>query len=155
MHPRGHGLQRSLSVKRRIALIIEEYLLTVAKAVATRSKCRTKVGCVIADKNGRILSCGYNGHASGMKNCSSDTCTNPPGISGECGAIHSEVNALIWLKQPEDAYYVAVTKLPCHTCASALLNIPGKVLIYDESCSYSESLNLLRSKYELRQITLP
>jgi dCMP deaminase len=128
---------------------LPEYLLTVAKAVASRSKCRRQVGCVFADKDGMILSTGYNGWARGLKNCTFDTCTNKPGVDGECLTIHAELNCALFCKSPEDIYYVAVTRLPCHNCAALLLNTPGKVLIYQDECSYPKSLELLGQKYEL------
>lgn len=131
-------------------MTIEEYLLTVAKAVASRSKCRRQVGCVLADKNGRILSTGYNGYPSGMKNCTRLTCINPPGaIGSECLSIHAEVNAAIYLERPNDVYYVAITRLPCNRCAALLLNLPGKMLIFEEQCSYPESYEALELRYEM------
>ena len=69
---------------------IEEYLELVADAVSKRSKCRRQVGCVLADSKGRILSTGYNGLPAGGKNCTAETCTNPPGASdGYCEAYFS------------------------------------------------------------------
>lgn len=134
-------------------MTIEQYLLAVANTVATRSKCRRQVGCVMADKNGRILSTGYNGYPSGMKNCSLATCTNPPGIIGECRAIHAELNAALYLERPNDVYYIAVTRLPCHTCSMILLNIPGKILIYNDNNSYPESIKLLENRYEIHKLS--
>lgn len=133
-------------------MTIPEYLITVAKAVAQRSKCRRKVGCVLADKQGRILSTGYNGYPAGMKNCNNSTCTNPAGGVGTCQALHAEINALIYARNPEDIYYVAVTRLPCINCAMALLNTPGKILIYDEKSSYIGVQSYLEKKFELIQL---
>ena len=130
-------------------MTIPEYLMIVAKAVAQRSKCRRKVGCVLADKAGRILSTGYNGYPAGGKNCDESTCTNPPGITGTCYALHSEINALLWCRNPEDIYYVAVTRLPCINCTMALLNTSGKVLIYEDENSYPIVMNYLDKKFEI------
>lgn len=131
---------------------IGEYLMTVATAVAQRSKCRRKVGCVLADKKGRILSTGYNGYPSGMKNCNESTCTNPPGVSGTCHALHAEINAILWVRNPEDIYYIAVTRLPCINCAMALLNTSGKVLIYNEDNSYPTVTSYLEQKLLLERV---
>ena len=134
-------------------MIIEEYLLTVAKAVASRSKCRRKVGCVLADINGRILSTGYNGYPSGTKNCTEFTCTNPPEKKGPCNAIHSEINALIWCENPREIYYIACTRFPCINCSMAIMNTPGKVLIYEEDNSTPEVKFLLEAHYEMRNLS--
>lgn len=50
-----------------------EYLLLVAEAVAKRATCpRRTVGCVLADKQARILATGYNGGLRGDPHCGTE-----------------------------------------------------------------------------------
>ena len=133
-------------------MTIQEYLLTVADAVAQRSKCRRKVGCVIADSQGRILSTGYNGLPRGMTNCTIDTCTNLANAPGECLAIHAEQNAILFCTQPERAHYIAVTRLPCTNCALLLIQLQGVELIYRYENSYPKALELLERGYVITKI---
>jgi len=47
----------------------DEYFMSIAKLVATRSTCmRRQVGCVIV-KDKRIIASGYNGAPSGVSHC--------------------------------------------------------------------------------------
>lgn len=47
-----------------------EWGLRIAEVVATRSTClRRSVGCVLLDRQGRILATGYNGVARGVAHC--------------------------------------------------------------------------------------
>lgn len=129
---------------------ISEYLMIVAQAVARRSKCRRKVGCVLADKKGRILSTGYNGAPKDTKNCTIETCTNPPGSSTSCIiSIHAEINSLIFCRNPEDIHYIAVTRAPCINCALALMNTNAKILVTEEECpNITNNLLVINSKIE-------
>lgn len=126
---------------------IEEYLITVARAVATRSSCRRKVGCVLADDRGRILATGYNGPPSGVKHCDERGCRNTccsdgcehSLIDGRCDAIHAEANALLQCADVGRVYYVAVTRAPCLPCTRLLLNSACSVVVYAEESSHTES----------------
>ncbi len=79
----------------------DEYFLSIAQLVSSRSTClRRKVGAVIV-KNQRILATGYNGAPAGLKHCAEVGCLRDRlGIqSGErqelCRGIHAEQNALV------------------------------------------------------------
>lgn len=80
----------------------DDYYLSIAEAVLTRSTClRRKYGAVIV-KDDEIISTGYNGSPRGAKNCC-DTgyCYReheriPHGERYEaCCAVHAEANAII------------------------------------------------------------
>ncbi len=48
----------------------EQYFLSLAAVVATRSSCtRASVGCVVVDADRRIVSTGYNGAIPGARHC--------------------------------------------------------------------------------------
>ncbi|MFH1854219.1 MAG: dCMP deaminase family protein [Candidatus Omnitrophota bacterium] len=109
----------------------DEYFLKMAYLVAERSTCmRHHVGAVIA-RNKRILTTGYNGAASGIKDCLQLGCMrNEKGIpSGErheiCRAIHAEQNAIIQaglhgINIADSTVYC--THSPCILCAKMLTN---------------------------------
>ena len=71
----------------------DEYFMSIAQVVATRSTCPRKyVGSVLV-KNRTILSTGYNGSIRGMPHCSD---VGHMMEEGHCVAtIHAEANAII------------------------------------------------------------
>lgn len=79
-----------------------DYYIGIARAVSARSTClRRQYGAVIV-KNGKIVSTGYNGSASGSPNCcDTGECVReinhiPHGERYElCAAVHAEANAII------------------------------------------------------------
>jgi dCMP deaminase len=77
---------------------IERYELIeeITKLVARRGTClRAQVGCVI-EKDGRILSMGYNGSPPGEKHCS-DPGVGCEMVGGHCvRTTHAEANAIAW-----------------------------------------------------------
>ena len=103
----------------------------MAHLVAERSTClRHHVGAVIVRER-RILTTGYNGAASGVKDCLMLGCLrNEKGIpSGErheiCRAIHAEQNAIIQaglhgIDVSRSTIYC--THSPCILCAKMLVN---------------------------------
>ena len=80
----------------------DEYFIHIAKAVSARATClRRKYGAVITKEN-IIVSTGYNGAPSGMKDCLEvGKCTRkelqiPHGERYElCHSVHAEANAII------------------------------------------------------------
>ena len=111
---------------------VEEYYMNIAIQVSLRSTCiRRRVGSVIV-KDNRIISTGYNGAPSGMKNCVD--CPNrcyrsahniPSGSDLHlCYAIHSEQNAIMSaLRTGEDLHgaSIYITTFPCSTCAKLII----------------------------------
>jgi dCMP deaminase len=105
-----------------------EYFLGIAQAAAARSDCtRSKVGAVLVRER-RVRSTGYNGAPSGMAGCGSCPrsrsdvvpLTNDydvPGGSGQCVAIHAEVNAVLYAERADViGSTVYVTREPCAGC---------------------------------------
>jgi len=123
----------------------DEYFLKMASLVAERSTClRHHVGAIIV-RNKHILTTGYNGAASGVKDCLALGCLrNQKNIpSGErheiCRAIHAEQNAIIQagLHGIEiSGSTIYCTHSPCILCAKMLVNAKIKTFI---TCSeYSD-----------------
>lgn len=94
--------------------------------VAARSTCiRRTVGCIITDKNGYVLSMGYNGTPRDFDHCVSSPCAgagDKPGDTSMCMAIHAEQNALLQCHRLDLAYTMYVTCTPCFVCSKLISN---------------------------------
>jgi len=109
----------------------DQYFMKIAMLVSERSTClRHHVGAVIV-KNKRILTTGYNGAASGVKDCLKLGCLRdqqniPSGQQHEiCRAIHAEQNAIIQagkLGVNIDNSVIYCTHSPCIICAKMIVN---------------------------------
>lgn len=118
-----------------------EYFMTIAHQVATRSTClRRKVGAVLV-KEKRILATGYNGAPRGMRHCAEVGCIReeqkvPSGTRHEiCRALHAEMNALLQAAtygiRVEGADIYCTTQ-PCVLCAKMLINVGVKRIFMSE-----------------------
>jgi len=101
----------------------DEYFMSIAQVVATRSTCPRKyVGAAIV-RNRTILSTGYNGSIRGMPHCSD---VGHMMEDGHCVAtIHAEANAIIQAARNGvniDGAAVYVTASPCWNCFKQLAN---------------------------------
>ncbi len=95
-----------------------EVYMRMAEDLAKRSTCvRLQVGTVVTDAQlQNVLGIGYNGNARGLPNqCDSS-------VPGQCGCIHSEVNALIKAPGSVRDKVVFVTNSPCVMCAKLIIN---------------------------------
>ncbi|MFW6151046.1 MAG: deoxycytidylate deaminase [Chloroflexota bacterium] len=110
---------------------LDEYFLKIASVVAERSTClRHHVGAVaVRDKH--ILTTGYNGAASGLKDCLELGCLRDQleiesGTRHEiCRAIHAEQNVIIQAALHGinlSGATVYCTHPPCILCAKMLVN---------------------------------
>ncbi len=117
-----------------------EVYMRMAEELAKRSTCsRLQVGTVITDTHlERVLAIGYNGNARGFPNrCDSDE-------AGNCGCIHSEMNALV--KAPGDVRdkVVFVTASPCVMCAKLMVQAYVSHVFYREPYRDSGGLDVLQ-----------
>ena len=101
----------------------DDYFMSIAQVVATRSTCPRKyVGAVIV-KNRTILSTGYNGSIRGMPHCSD---VGHMMEDNHCVAtIHAEANAIIQAARNGVVIEGAtnyVTASPCWNCFKQLAN---------------------------------
>jgi dCMP deaminase len=128
----------------------DEYFIGIAKAVATRATClRRKYGAVIT-KDNIIVSTGYNGAPSGMKDCLEvGKCTRrelqiPHGERYElCHSVHAEANAIIRASADElrgATIYISGTdegdseciSEPCMMCKRMILNSRVAKVVYSD-----------------------
>jgi dCMP deaminase len=88
-----------------------------------------KVGAAILNKEGRLLSIGYNGLQS-KQEINHDFWSNRE--ERRKYVIHAEINALSRIKREEQPYILATTLLPCSPCASNIASYGIKKVIYNE-----------------------
>jgi len=95
-----------------------EVYMRMAEELAKRSTCaRLQVGTVVTDARlENVLAIGYNGNARGLPNRCDST------VPGQCGCIHSEVNALIKAPGAVKDKVVFVSNSPCVMCAKLIIN---------------------------------
>jgi len=103
----------------------DEYFMSIAQVVATRSTCPRKyVGSAIV-RNRTILSTGYNGSIRGMPHCSD---VGHMMEDGHCVAtIHAERNGV-----NIDGATNYVTASPCWNCFKQLANAGIVRIVYGE-----------------------
>ncbi len=118
----------------------DEYFMSIARVVASRSNCvKRKVAAVVV-KDRRIISTGYNGTPRGVRNCNEGGCPrcNAFGKSGvgldECLCSHGEENAIV-----QAAYHgtslrgatIYTTMSPCLFCTKLILNSGIVEVVYN------------------------
>ncbi|MFM1514680.1 cytidine/deoxycytidylate deaminase family protein [Helcococcus ovis] len=109
----------------------EEYFMHIAESISERGTCdRAYVGCVLVNKDNRIVSTGYNGSISGNPQCDE---VGHVMREGHCIAtIHAEMNALLYcakegISVKNTTCYV--THFPCLNCTKSLIQA-GIIKIY-------------------------
>jgi dCMP deaminase len=94
-----------------------DYFLGLAKVISLRSHdIHTKHGCVITDKNNRILGVGYNGFPKGLK----DDLLPKNRPDKYAWMVHSEKNALANCVVRPDGGTAYVTGQCCNDCIISL-----------------------------------
>jgi dCMP deaminase len=123
----------------------DEYFLKIASVVAERSTCRRHHMGAIAVRDKHILATGYNGAASGLKDCLELGCLRdemniPSGERQEiCRGIHAEQNVIIQAALHGvslEGSTIYCTHTPCVLCAKMLVN--AKIKRFVSSGRYSD-----------------
>jgi len=144
----------------------DEYFMSIARVVASRSNCvKRKVAAVIT-KDRRIISTGYNGTPRGVRNCNEGGCPRCNAFAeggtrlDECLCSHGEENAIT-----QAAYHGVVVRggtiyttfSPCLTCTKLIINAGLTEVVYNVAYPLGEvSLDLLREAgVKVRRVTLP
>jgi dCMP deaminase len=132
----------------------DQYFMSIAQVVASRSNCvKRKVAAVVV-KDRRIISTGYNGTPRGTKNCNEGGCPRCNSLtkSGtaleECLCSHGEENAIT-----QAAYHGTSLKgsalystfSPCLLCTKMIINAGITEVIYNHDYPLGETaLGLLQ-----------
>ncbi|MFM1539031.1 deoxycytidylate deaminase [Helcococcus bovis] len=109
----------------------EEYFMHIADSISERGTCdRAYVGCVLVNKDNRIVSTGYNGSISGNPQC--DEVGHVMRDDHCIATIHAEMNALLYcakegISVKNTTCYV--THFPCLNCTKSLIQA-GIIKIY-------------------------
>jgi dCMP deaminase len=125
---------------------LDEWGLRIAEATALRGTCiRRKVGAVITDTDGVILSTGYNGVPRHFPHCDEVACGGQGFASGTeldmCDAIHAEVNAITFVSDTKHINTIYVTVAPCVSCTKMLLATKCQRIVFrDDYANSGEDL---------------
>lgn len=111
----------------------DDYFMSIAQVVATRSTCPRKYVGALLVRNRVILSTGYNGSIRGMPHCSD---VGHMMEDGHCVAtIHAEANAILQAARTGTIIEGAttyVTASPCWSCFKQLANAGVQRICYGE-----------------------
>jgi dCMP deaminase len=119
------------NTKKQKRIDIDEYFLKIASVVAERSTCRRHHIGAVAVRDKHILTTGYSGAASGLKDCLELGCLRdemniPSGVRQEiCRGIHAEQNVIIQAALHGislEGSTIYCTHTPCVLCAKMLVN---------------------------------
>ena len=144
----------------------DEYFMSIARVVATRSNCvKRKVAAVIT-RDRRIISTGYNGTPRGTRNCNEGGCPRCNAFAevgtklDECFCSHGEENAIT-----QAAFHgvsvrggtLYTTFSPCLMCTKMIINAGIEEVAYNAHYPVGEvALALLREAgVKVRQVRLP
>ena len=135
----------------------DTYFMQITEIVASRSTCdRAFVGCVLVNKDHRIVSTGYNGSVAGNPHCDDVGHTMR---DGHCIAtIHAEMNALLYCAKegiPTRDTVCYVTHFPCLNCTKALIQAGIREVVYKNAYrvdDYAVSL-FEKNNITLRQLS--
>jgi dCMP deaminase len=126
----------------------KEYYLAMLKLVAMRSTCaRRAVGAIIVDKEGHVLSTGYNGVPRNFDHCIDFPCSGANDVSGNntrCMAVHAEQNAILQCSDLSRAHTMYCSCTPCFACAKMIANTEIEVIIAIEGYADAAGLEVLK-----------
>ena len=108
-------------------MLSNDYYLSIAIGIALTSKCKYKIGCIIIDKRGRILSTGVNKSKTHTLQFQYAKDINEKKIH-----LHAEIDAINNLKRaskPHAIYVARTSKIgdtrlakPCSICMKAIID---------------------------------
>ena len=131
----------------------DEYFLKIASVVAERATCRRHHIGAVAVRDKHILATGYNGAASGLKDCLELGCLRDELniTSGErheiCRGIHAEQNVIIQAALHGVSFEgstIYCTHTPCVLCAKMLVNAKIKRFVSYGTYNDREFLDLFK-----------
>lgn len=130
----------------------EEMALNIAYECAKRSEDKyRKVGCCILNKDGRILSTGYNGLLPKVDK--NDDFWDDRNFRRNF-VIHAEINALSRISRDDNPYILATTLLPCTSCALNIIAYGIKKIVYRENYEFDEKAREIFEFYNIELVNL-
>jgi dCMP deaminase len=123
-----------------------------AKIWSTRSEdMHKKVGACILNKEGRVLSVGYNGLTPKL-NVDVNFWQNRDHRRDY--VIHAESNALSLIKKQDDPYLIATTLLPCSHCATNIACYGIKTVVYNQEYEKDQKAKDIFKFYNIELIKI-
>lgn len=131
----------------------DAYFMHLAHIIATRSNCiRGSVGAIIV-KDKRVITTGYNGAPSGVKDCDEGGCQRcsdrengtikPKERKDRCICVCAEQNAIFQAAlhgMSTQGTTIYATVSPCLVCTRAIINSGVKEVVYDSHDKDDEDL---------------
>lgn len=121
----------------------DEYFMKIAETVALKSKDpSSKMGCVIVDKNKRVVSLGYNGLIQGADESKLTLSERPMKYYF---ATHSEMNAVLFAHQDLTGCTIYNRVATCDNCLKYCLQAGITRFVYEELRVHSHSTDPKKS----------
>ncbi len=121
----------------------DEYFMKIAEAVSEKSKDpSSKMGCVIVDKNKRVVSTGYNGLVQSADESKLTLSERPMKY---LFVVHSEMNAVLFAHQDLTGCTIYNRVATCDNCLKHCLQAGIKRFVYRELRVHSHSTDPKRS----------
>jgi len=134
----------------RISFI--EAAIETAKIWSSRSEDpHKKVGVCILNKDGRVLSVGYNGLLPKF-NINKDFFSDRD--NRRKYMIHAEINALSLVKRGDQPHLLASTLLPCSNCATNIVAYGVKSVVYSEEYEKDSTAKEIFKFYNIELIKI-
>ncbi|MBI3987573.1 MAG: cytidine/deoxycytidylate deaminase family protein [Lentisphaerae bacterium] len=130
----------------------DTYFMDITQVVKRRSNCLRRQVAAVVVKERRIMSTGYNGTPSGIRNCFEGGCPrcsgdSPSGVQlDECICSHAEENAIVQaafhgVSLREAMLYC--TDSPCLLCAKMIVTAGIREVVYEAEYHQSEQMKRL------------
>ena len=130
----------------------EEMAINIAIECSKRAEdIYRKVGCCILDKEGKILSTGYNGL---LPKVDKDKSFWSKRDHRRKFVIHAEINALSRINRNENPNIIACTLLPCSSCALNIASYGIKKIIYLEDYEFDKGAKEIFEFYNIELLKL-
>lgn len=130
----------------------DDYFLTLAENVSRRSPDpNTKHGCVLIDRDKRLISTGYNGPVAGLPN-EMVPLTRPEKYMY---FIHAEDNAVAFARCDLRGSTAYITGPPCSACFRRLLQVGVRRIVYasrQSACISPEEMEACRHMAEALKV---
>ena len=106
-----------------------------------------KVGAIVLNKEGRVLSLGYNGLAP-KKNVDKEFWKDRD--LRRKYMIHAEMNSLSCMSRYDEPYYIYVNLLPCGYCANLIACYNIKEVFYNQEYNLDNSSKEIFKFYKIK-----
>ena len=110
-----------------------------------------KVGACILNKEGRVLSVGYNGLTPKLNKNKSFWLDRD---NRRKYIIHAEINALGLIKKQDNPHLIAVTLLPCSSCATNIACYGIKTVVYNNEYDKDQNSKDIFKFYNIELIKI-